>query len=186
LHNGDVHDRAVADRSGQFVMVPPRLPLGNYELRSRRPDGKEATSKQTVMVTLQSKKVASPMPLDKEDAGVASRQPDSTEATSKKGVVATLQPKTAPVGYAWRSWNCCSVRSASGHGCSLSRGDCSGTRRDDTRTLCPRDGRPFATVERTNTRFRTRRIARGHSEGSGDRLAIARVVLPQLRLHRVE
>jgi hypothetical protein len=28
LRNGFVHDRAVADRSGQFVMVPPRLPLG--------------------------------------------------------------------------------------------------------------------------------------------------------------
>jgi hypothetical protein len=62
LHNGYVHDRAVADRSGQFVMVPPRLPLGDYELtlRSRRPDGKEATSKQTVTVTRQPKKVASP------------------------------------------------------------------------------------------------------------------------------
>ena len=43
LHNGYVHDRAVADRSGQFVMVPPRLPPGDYELtlRSRQPDGKE-------------------------------------------------------------------------------------------------------------------------------------------------
>jgi uncharacterized protein len=93
LRNGYVHDRAVADGSGQFVMVPPRLPPGDYELtlRSRQPDGKEATSKQSVTVTLQPKTLA----LDKEEAGVASRQPDAKEATSKKSVVVT--PKTAPV-----------------------------------------------------------------------------------------
>jgi uncharacterized protein len=73
LRNGYVHDRAVADRSGQFVMVPPRLPLGDYELtlRSRQPDGKEATSKQSVVVTLQPKTVAVPMTLDKQEAGIA-------------------------------------------------------------------------------------------------------------------
>jgi nucleoid-associated protein YgaU len=54
LRNGERHDRAVADQSGQFVMVPPRLPPGEYELtlRSRQPDGKQATSKQSVMVAL--------------------------------------------------------------------------------------------------------------------------------------
>jgi nucleoid-associated protein YgaU len=54
LRNGEHHDRAVADQSGQFVMVPPRLPPGDYELtlRSRQPDGKQATSKQSVVVAL--------------------------------------------------------------------------------------------------------------------------------------
>jgi nucleoid-associated protein YgaU len=54
LRNGERHYRAVADQSGQFVMVPPRLPPGDYELtlRSRQPDGKEATSKQSVVVAL--------------------------------------------------------------------------------------------------------------------------------------
>src|SRR6202158_122573 len=54
LRNGERHDRAVADLSGQFVMVPPRLPPGEYELtlRSRQPDGKQATSKQSVVVAL--------------------------------------------------------------------------------------------------------------------------------------
>ena len=35
-------------------MVPPRLPPGNYELtlRSRQPDGKQAISKQSVVVAL--------------------------------------------------------------------------------------------------------------------------------------
>jgi nucleoid-associated protein YgaU len=54
LRNGERHDRAVADQSGQFVMVPPRLPPGDYELtlRSIQPDGKQATSKQSVVVAL--------------------------------------------------------------------------------------------------------------------------------------
>ncbi len=55
LRNGERHDhQAVADQSGQFVMIPPRLPPGDYELtlRSRQPDGKQATSKQSVVVAL--------------------------------------------------------------------------------------------------------------------------------------
>jgi nucleoid-associated protein YgaU len=54
LRNGEHHDQAVADQSGQFVMVPPRLPPGNYELtlRSRLPDGTLATSKRGVTVAL--------------------------------------------------------------------------------------------------------------------------------------
>jgi nucleoid-associated protein YgaU len=54
LRNGEPHDRAVADQSGQFVMTPPQLPPGDYELalRTREPDGKQATSKQSVVVAL--------------------------------------------------------------------------------------------------------------------------------------
>jgi nucleoid-associated protein YgaU len=54
LRDGERHDRVVADQSGQFVMVPPRLPPGNYELtlRSRRPDGRQAISEQRVAVVL--------------------------------------------------------------------------------------------------------------------------------------
>jgi nucleoid-associated protein YgaU len=54
LRDGERHDRTVADQSGQFVMVPPRLPPGDYQLtmRSRQPDGKQATSKQSVVVAL--------------------------------------------------------------------------------------------------------------------------------------
>jgi nucleoid-associated protein YgaU len=52
LRNGERLDGATADQSGQFVIVPPRLPLGDYELtlRSRLPDGTMATSKQGVVV----------------------------------------------------------------------------------------------------------------------------------------
>jgi nucleoid-associated protein YgaU len=55
LRNGELHDSAVADQSGQFVMVPPRLPPGTYDLtlRSKQPDGKQATSKQSVAVVLE-------------------------------------------------------------------------------------------------------------------------------------
>jgi nucleoid-associated protein YgaU len=54
LRNGEHHDQAVADQSGQFVMVPPRLPAGDYELtlRSKLPDGTLATSKRGVTVAL--------------------------------------------------------------------------------------------------------------------------------------
>jgi nucleoid-associated protein YgaU len=55
LRNGELHDRAVADQSGQFVMVPPRLPSGTYDLtlRATQPDGKQAASKQSVAVALE-------------------------------------------------------------------------------------------------------------------------------------
>jgi nucleoid-associated protein YgaU len=54
LRNGERHDQAVADRSGQFVMVPPRLPPGDYELtlKSKQPNGKLVTSEQSVVVAL--------------------------------------------------------------------------------------------------------------------------------------
>jgi nucleoid-associated protein YgaU len=54
LRGGEVYDRAVADDSGQFVMVPPRLPSGEYELtlRSKQRDGKQATSEQKVVIAV--------------------------------------------------------------------------------------------------------------------------------------
>jgi hypothetical protein len=55
LRDGALYDRAIADSSGQFVMVPPPLLPGDNELtlRSRQPDGKQATSKQIAVVVLQ-------------------------------------------------------------------------------------------------------------------------------------
>jgi nucleoid-associated protein YgaU len=55
LRNGELHDRVVADQSGQFVMVPPRFPSGTYELtlRSKQPDGKQTTSRQSVAVAIE-------------------------------------------------------------------------------------------------------------------------------------
>ena len=54
LRNGEPLGGAVADPSGQFVMILPRLPPGNYELTlsARSPDGTLATSKQGMLVAL--------------------------------------------------------------------------------------------------------------------------------------
>ena len=63
LRNGELHDRVVADQSGQFVMIPPPLPPGTYDLtlRSRRPDGTQTTSKQSVTVVLEPKQSDRPV-----------------------------------------------------------------------------------------------------------------------------
>ncbi|WP_244443322.1 LysM peptidoglycan-binding domain-containing protein [Bradyrhizobium sp. Ai1a-2] len=55
LRNGEVHDRIVADQSGQFAMIPRPLPPGNYDLtlRVKQPDGKETASRQSVAVALE-------------------------------------------------------------------------------------------------------------------------------------
>ena len=54
LRGGRRLDQAVADASGQFVIVSPRLPAGNYELTlsARLPDGTVTSSKQGVSVTV--------------------------------------------------------------------------------------------------------------------------------------
>jgi len=63
LRNGEPHDRAVADQFGQFVMVPPRLPAGTYDLtlRTREPDGKQVTSRQSVAVAIEPKRTDGPV-----------------------------------------------------------------------------------------------------------------------------
>ena len=63
LRDGELHDRAVADQSGQFVMVPPRFPSGTYDLtlRSKDPDGKQATSKHSVAVAIEPKPTDRPV-----------------------------------------------------------------------------------------------------------------------------
>lgn len=63
LRDGEVHDRAVADKSGQFVMIPPKLPPGTYDLtlRSKAPDGTTATSKQRVTAALEPRSTEKPV-----------------------------------------------------------------------------------------------------------------------------
>lgn len=55
LRNGIVHDRAVADSSGQFAMVPPRLPAGNSELvlRTAPSGGAAQMSRESVVVAVE-------------------------------------------------------------------------------------------------------------------------------------
>jgi hypothetical protein len=68
LRNGEPLDRAIADQFGQFVMTPSRLPSGDYELtlRSRQGNGKQATSRRSVAVTVQ------PSPTDQNAALITS------------------------------------------------------------------------------------------------------------------
>ena len=81
LRNGEPHDRAVANQSGQFVMVPPRLPAGTYDLtlRSKQPEGNQAISEQSVTVVFE------PIPTDQ--PAVALMTP------SKPTVVLSLRPR---------------------------------------------------------------------------------------------
>ena len=63
LRDGEVHDRAVADKSGQFVIVPPKLPSGTYDLtlRSKAPDGTVTTSSQRVTAALEPRSTEKPV-----------------------------------------------------------------------------------------------------------------------------
>lgn len=54
LRDGRPLDSVVADASGQFVMTPPKLPAGSYELtlRAKAPDGTIMQSSRTMPVTI--------------------------------------------------------------------------------------------------------------------------------------
>ena len=64
LGDGKIHGQAVADQSGEFVIVPRQLRPGAYELalRSTEADGKQLTSKHTVPVLLQAAADRQPSP----------------------------------------------------------------------------------------------------------------------------
>lgn len=101
LRGGELYDRAVADDAGQFVMVPPRLPSGSYELtlRSRQPDGTQATSKEKVVVAAGDIEPSSgPYRSRVEDrvAAKVSKLPNATAVTQSKGnsSPAAVVPKT--------------------------------------------------------------------------------------------
>jgi nucleoid-associated protein YgaU len=95
LRNGELHDQAVADQSGQFAMVPPRLPPGTYDLtlRSKQPDGKLATSKQNVAVALEPRpkdgRVVTMMTPDK--ATVVLSKPATPKPVAGEVVVETVE-----------------------------------------------------------------------------------------------
>jgi nucleoid-associated protein YgaU len=54
LRDGQPLDSVVADASGQFVMTPPKLPAGKYELalRAKAPNGTVTQSSRTMPVTV--------------------------------------------------------------------------------------------------------------------------------------
>jgi len=95
LRNGEVHDRAVADKSGQFVMISPKLPAGTYDLtlRSRDPDGKQTTSKQSVAVAIEPKATDAPVValITPNKPTVVLSQPDSSKLTPGAVVVEAVE-----------------------------------------------------------------------------------------------
>jgi hypothetical protein len=95
LRNGEVQDRVVADRSGEFLMTPSDLPAGEYKLtlRATQSDGKQEISKQSVAVVIR--------PSLKEQPAVSVVTPDKVDdsTTSYRSLPPlTFAPETAPIG----------------------------------------------------------------------------------------
>ncbi len=107
LRNGEPLDRAVADQSGQFVMIPPPLPPGSYDLtlRSSQPDGKQVTSEQKMAVTLDAAESSSAAarpragaPTNVPETAMANRSvPDQAAGSSQAFVPSDRGPRSAIV-----------------------------------------------------------------------------------------
>ena len=96
LRDGKPLDTVVADASGQFVMTPPQLPAGSYELtlRAKAPDGTVTQSSRTMPVTIAeaAPPPARPAPVAKQETKQETgQQPKQAEkAGDKSDVVAAL------------------------------------------------------------------------------------------------
>ena len=101
LRDGKPLDTVVADASGQFVMTPPQLPAGSYELtlRARAPDGTVAESGRTMPVTIAAAAPppARPAPAAKQEAVQEAKQEtkQAEKPDDKPEVVAAL-PSASP------------------------------------------------------------------------------------------
>ena len=95
LRDGEVHDRAVADASGQFVIVPPRLPSGTYDLtlRAKQADGQQTTSRQRVTAVLEPKSTDKPVValVTPDKPTVVLSQPGASKAASGTVVVEAVE-----------------------------------------------------------------------------------------------
>ena len=95
LRDGVVHDRAVADKSGQFVMVPPKLPPGTYDLtlRSKQANGMEAASSQRVTAALEPRATERPVValVTPDKPTVVLSQPGASKPAAGSVVVETVE-----------------------------------------------------------------------------------------------
>lgn len=88
MRDGHPLDSVVADASGQFVMTPPKLPAGSYELalRAKAPDGTVTQSSRTMPVTITE---AAPPPA-RVTAAVKPEAKPPEKTDDKSDVVASL------------------------------------------------------------------------------------------------
>jgi nucleoid-associated protein YgaU len=101
LRDGKPIDSVVADASGQFVMTPPQLPAGSYELtlRAKSPDGTVTQSGRSMPVVIAeaAPPPARPAPVARQEARQEPRQEAKAEKSDDKSdVVASLpSPRVA-------------------------------------------------------------------------------------------
>ncbi|TQF33637.1 LysM peptidoglycan-binding domain-containing protein [Bradyrhizobium sp. UNPA324] len=97
LRDGKPLDTVIADASGQFVMTPPQLPAGSYELtlRAKAPDGTVTQSNRTMPVTIAETPPppARPAPVAKQEIRPEPKQAEKVD--DKSDVVAAL-PSASP------------------------------------------------------------------------------------------
>ncbi|RXH26080.1 peptidoglycan-binding protein LysM [Bradyrhizobium nanningense] len=97
LRDGKPLDTVIADASGQFVMTPPQLPAGSYELtlRAKAPDGTVTQSNRTMPVTIAETPPppARPAPVAKQETRPEPKQAEKVDV--KSDVVAAL-PSASP------------------------------------------------------------------------------------------
>ncbi|MCK1733124.1 LysM peptidoglycan-binding domain-containing protein [Bradyrhizobium sp. 138] len=93
LRDGKTLDTVVADASGQFVMTPPQLPAGSYELtlRAKAPDGTVTQSGRTMPVT-----IAEAAPPPARPVPVAKQEPKQAEKADDKADVVASLPSGGP------------------------------------------------------------------------------------------
>ena len=92
LRDGKPLDTVVADASGQFVMTPPQLPAGSYELtlRAKAPDGTVTQSGRSMPVTIAeaAPPPARPAPVARQEPAQVSKQAERRD--DKSDLVASL------------------------------------------------------------------------------------------------
>ncbi|MCK1759327.1 LysM peptidoglycan-binding domain-containing protein [Bradyrhizobium sp. 137] len=101
LRDGKPLDSVVADASGQFVMTPPQLPAGSYELtlRAKSTDGTVTQSARSMPVTIAeaAPPPARPIPAARQEAKQEAKQaPNQAEKPDDRPEVVASLPSAAP------------------------------------------------------------------------------------------
>ncbi|TFV30430.1 peptidoglycan-binding protein LysM [Bradyrhizobium frederickii] len=101
LRDGKPLDTVIADASGQFVMTPPRLPAGSYELtlRAKAPDGTVTQSGRTMPVTIAeaAPPPARPAPVARQETKPEIKpEPKQAEKVDDKSDVVAALPSASP------------------------------------------------------------------------------------------